>query len=161
MISNKLDTVGSFTNTISILDFLIDWSHRINQQKLSDHQSKVQTSPPTTTTSQSEENDRKYLLKEMSSTSDKHLSLFQHEDFSIDQQNDSEAKPSNYVKEQEYQQARTPRQFPHMHETATGLDDDDDLMKSNSHSHRCQNDNQSDSSYFSALREKLIRCDES
>lgn len=95
----------------------------------------------------------------MPSQSDKHLSSFQQEDFPIDQHDDNEEKPSNYLKEQE--QLRTHRQIIHMHDTATEFDGDDDPMKNNSHLHRCQNGHLSDLSYFSALREKIIKCDES
>lgn len=90
----------------------------------------------------SEENDRKDSLKEISSESDNHLSSFQHEGSSFDLQHDNE--------EQEI-----PRQFLHLHDTATGFDDD------HNHPHRCQNGNLTDLSYFSQLREKIINCDES
>lgn len=80
------------------------------------------------TMNKSEENDRKDSLKEISSQSDNHLSSFQHEASSFDLPHDNEQKP-------------IPRQFLHLHDTAT-------------------DDHQTDLSYFSQLREKIIKCDE-
>ena len=86
--------------------------------------------------------DRKDSLKEISSESDNHLSSFQRESSSFDLQHDNEKQ-------------EIPRQFLHLHDTATGFNDDDNYP------HRCQNSNLIDLSYFSQLREKIIKCDES
>ena len=46
------------------------------------------------------------------------------------------------------------KQPTHTHETSTGFDDE-------MTNHRCQYDNRSSFTYFSTLRDKIIRCDES
>lgn len=87
--------------------------------------------------------------------SDKH---HQDNNSPINPKIDDQQKFSNYFQEQK----QHTQHYIHTHDTSTGFDDDDnDKMKSNQENHRCQNGNLSSFTYFSKLRDKIIKCDES
>lgn len=143
------------SKTILIADLLIDWSRKSARQKLIDHESKVPSS-----TNEQEANDSKYLLKkskeETASEADKHLSSSEQED----SRRVDERESSHYFPEQKQQ---APRENIHTHDTASGFDDNHDHaeLQSNRENNLCQNGNPSLATYFSKLRDKLIKCDES
>ena len=96
----------------------------------------------------------------ISSGSDKHFSSSSYQEAShINSHRDNEeGELLSYFDEQTHRQ-----QYLHTHDTASGFDDHDP-MKSNDENRRnylCQDGNLSSFTYFSKLREKIIKCDES
>jgi hypothetical protein len=89
--------------------------------------------------------------------------LLNEEDFHINSHKNDEQESSNYFQEQKQQPHRTNiSHYIHTHDTASGFDDD--KMKStqeNNKSHICHDGNLSSFTYFSKLRDKIIKCDES
>jgi hypothetical protein len=148
-----------YSKRILILDFLIDWSRKTTRQKVIDHKSNnilVQS-----LVNKQEEKSSQHLLKECKEEelvfqSDKHLS-------SSDQDNSHDKQESsNYFQEQKQQTHRTNTQhYIHTHDTASGFDDQMKSNQENNRNHICQNDNLSSFTYFSKLRDKIIKCDES
>jgi len=95
---------------------------------------------------------------------DKHLITSYHEDFYIKSHADDERELSSHFQEQKQQTHRTnTAQYIHTHDTASGFDDDDEMKSNqeNNRSHICHDGNLSSFTYFSKLRDKIIKCDES
>jgi len=94
---------------------------------------------------------------------DEHLFRSYQEDFHINSHKNNEQESSNHFQEQKQQTHRTNiSHYIHTHDTASGFDDD--KMKStqeNNKSHICHDGNLSSFTYFSQLRDKIIKCDES
>jgi len=93
---------------------------------------------------------------------DKHLLTSYQWDYHINPRTDDEREPSNHFQEQKQQFHRTNiQQYIHTHDTASGFDDE---MKSNQDNNRnriCHDSNLSSFTYFSKLKDKIIKCDES
>ncbi len=107
-----------------------------------------------------EEEQREKIVSEY----DKHLFTSYHEDFHIKSHADDERELSSHFQEQKQQTHRTNTpQYIHTHDTASGFDDDDEMKSNqeNNRSHICHDGNLSSFTYFSKLRDKIIKCDES
>ncbi len=103
------------------------------------------------------ENDNNYLLKH---ESDKYLSsLSSHQENSH-----INSHPNDQQELSSYFQKQIDQTNIHIHDTASGFDHDDHdeikINQENNRIHRCQNDNLSSFTYFSKLRDKIIKCDE-
>jgi hypothetical protein len=95
---------------------------------------------------------------------DKHLFTSYQEDFHIKPHPDDKRESSSHFQEQKQQTHRTNTlHYIHTHDTASGFDDNDEMKSNqeNNRSHICHDGNLSSFTYFSKLRDKIIKCDES
>jgi hypothetical protein len=98
---------------------------------------------------------------------DKHLFTSYQWDFHINPRTDDEREPStSYFEDQKQQTHRSfhrtnAHHYIHTHETASGFDDEMKSNQENNRSHICHDGNLSSFTYFSKLKDKMIKCDES
>jgi hypothetical protein len=97
---------------------------------------------------------------------DKHLFPSYQRDVHVDPHTDDEQEPSSHFQEQkqpihqQYHRTNT-QQYIHTHDTASGFDDEMKNNRENNRSRICHDGNLSSFIYFSKLRDKIIKCDES
>ncbi len=98
---------------------------------------------------------------------DKHLFTSYQWDFHIDPHTDDEREPStSYFQEQKQQTHRhfyktNTQHYIHTHDTASGFDNAMKSNQENNRSHICHDGNLSSFTYFSKLKDRMIKCDDS
>jgi hypothetical protein len=92
---------------------------------------------------------------------DQQLVPLYQENFPINSHTNDEGELSSHFQEQKQQTHRTTiQQFTHTHDTASGFDDEMKSNQENNRSHICHDGNLSSFTYFSKLKDKIIKCDE-
>ncbi len=150
-------------NIFEIIDLLIDWSHKkLIEQKRNSMlmQSLINEQQQQETKHLFNERKEEKQEPEIIFETDQHIVPSYQENFPINSHTNDEDELSRHFQEQKQQTHRTTiHQFTHIHETASGFDE----MKSNqenNRSHICHDGNLSSFTYFSKLRDKIIKCDE-
>ncbi|UJR30588.1 hypothetical protein I4U23_018115 [Adineta vaga] len=137
-----------------IANFLIDWSRRKTYQQLIAQNTNI----PCEKQNNSEEEQKKKLIFQY----DKHVLTSYQGDWHVDPRTDDEREPLNIIFERKQEIYRPNiKQYIHTHDTASETDRDIRNNFDDNETHICHNDNLSSLTYFSQLKDKIIRCNES